>query len=639
MAATPTLEENEVLIDATRFRVAGPVRTTNISVTPNPVIFGDTSRQGETQVLSQFIQSSAVGGQGTYKGNPRTDTDVYWISDLETRYRDLLCLPPLVTQMSSNPNVGTDLAATIDFDNVQWFAFGNLLYTWNNTSSVWSSLQQTLVSTCTDLIVFKGQLYAAYGTNYDYYDGLTWTTCSPAQPASFFTVWDSKLWTLGYSGSPAAWTAFSSTDGLTWTTKAALPRGITVSQMLVYRDSEGLTVIYALTDTGPWAYDATNDRWLQTEVQFPRMRTSEYSRGVVFKDGRMYLNNGGLSVLALQSGNPFVVSPIGLDLKDGVPAEHDGIITDLSTDFNFVLCLITGTQTGTAGNVAHTGMPYSWPLGGTGFANNSGRSELKALSNGWHTLYASGAIYGTAKCVRASSAYDTRRVYFGMDRQVFYIEVSTSIHNPRHNPARTFQQGPLEHVTPWFDYGTSAQRKIHGHFFIRTTGCSSTETVKVYYSTDLDDVTWTQLGTTITSDGETELRVEDRGGTEFRFVRYKIVLERGSDNSLSPFVEYWSADFMRVLPATYAFAFDIDISENYGGRTPDQQRTQLLTLADPASTPGFIKFAYKDDSTGLPQTFYGKISRISGQEFTGLPARGEGRWMVSFVAPYSEDTE
>lgn len=67
MASVP--EGNEVSLGGTYFPIKGSVRLTNVTVTQNPIVFGDTSHLTDTQVMSEFIQSHAMGGSGKYRGD------------------------------------------------------------------------------------------------------------------------------------------------------------------------------------------------------------------------------------------------------------------------------------------------------------------------------------------------------------------------------------------------------------------------------------------------------------------------------------------------------------------------------------------------------------------------------------------
>lgn len=632
MARVNILPKNEVKIGDTYFPTVGPVRVTNISVTPNPVIFGETSQQGDTQVLSQLVQESVTGGSGIYKGNPRTDAERSWKSRAETRYRGFICLPPEAVDMGVPSAITSEpLTLSIEFRNIQYFAFATKFYSWLNATAAWSALARTLGSNPTDAIVFRNALYIACGTSLEKWDGTTWSI--QAVPATYFTIWDTKLWRLAQSG--LVWTIYWSTDGAAWTAAGEFLASEAPTQLLVYRDVVGSTVIYVMTETGPYIYDATNTRFLQSDLRIPKVEAGFRVQGQVFRDAKLYFTSGGLGIVSAGAGNPFVASPVGLDQDDGVPAEDAGNITAIAADFNWLLALIDSSESGEEDDewTAMAGPFESWD-----WTLQSGPSTLRAWQGGWHVLWESESSGAPGAVISVSSAYGSRRIYWAAAGSVYYMDVPTQVHNPRHNPTRNFARGPVSHITPWWSYGVDHQNKIHGHFLMLVTNASATEKVTVYYASDLDDSQWVLLDE-ITADGQYEFAVGGPQGLPGRFFRFRIDLERGTDHLESPFVEYWSSEFMRLLPASYAYGVEIDLTKSYKGKKPAQLLALLKQYADPDVSPNFIQFSYQDEYTNEPQTHYGRISRMSGQEYAGSNLRGESSYLISFIVPYKDDSE
>lgn len=635
MADVPVkvLDRDEIYLGGVSFPIAGPVRVTNITVTPNPVLFGDTTKQSDSQVMSSFIQSSNTGGAGVYKANARTDIDRFWTSAADTRFRDYFTLPPLVIDMGKPSGLTTQAAtSSLDFHNEQYFTWANKVYRWQDATSSWSALERTLSTSPTDVITFNDMLFYAYTTAYDYRTSAgVWATSANA--VNYWAVWDTKLWRL--ANVSGVWTIYSSTDGTTWTSaKGTLPAGVTPEQMIVYRDAGGSNVITVVTDNGLWLYDATNTRFLQSEVRFPRVQQTQQLRGVVFKDSKLYLANGDLGLLAVQAGNPFVVTPVGLDLEDGVPSTESGVIDALGADFNWVLAVVKATGT-TDDDDRLSGL--AGPFDTMEWSATTGTSTLKAWNQGWHNLWVSPSGLLSSTVVAVSSAYDTRRIYVCANQGASYLTIPTGIHNPRHNPTSKFAAGPVSHITPWFDDGSSVQRKIAGHIQVRTTKCTATEKVTVYYGTDLDDTTWNLLGT-ITDDGLHVFGPGGPTGIQYRFIRFRFDLQRGSDPTKAPLVEFWASEFMRLLPASYGYAVELDLTRRYKGRTPMQLLASIKQFSDPSRTPNLIQFAYQDSLDGATQTHYARVSRLTGQEWSGEDRRGLGSYTLSLMVPYPEDS-
>lgn len=633
MAGVPVLDPDEIYLGGYYLPIAGPVRVTNITVTPNPVLFGDTSKQGDSQVMSSSVQSSNTGGSGIYKANARTDIDRFWTSEADTRFRGLFTLPPRTVSMGKPAGLTSEaVTSCIDYRNEQYFSWANKVYRWLDPTATWSSVERTLSTSPTDAIVFNDVLFYAYTTAYDYRNSSgAWATV--AQPASFWAIWDGKLWRL--ASVSGVWTIYSSLNGTSWgAAEGTLPAGVTPHQMLVYRDAAGENVLTVVTDLGLWFYDATNDKFLQSEVRIPRTLSSQNVRASVFRDSKLYMNSGGLGMLSIQAGNPMVVTPMGLDLEDGVPSTDDGLIDAVAADFNWVLTLVKST--GNA-NEDDRLSGLAGPFDTAEWTEFTGTSTLRAWNQGWHTLWKSDTDTLSASVIAVSSAYDLRRVYFGANQGAYYQDIPTGVHNPRHNPTARFAKGPVTHVTPWFDFGSEVQRKILGHFLVRTTRCTASEKVTVYYATDLDDTTWTLLGE-ITTNGLHTFRPGGAVGVQCRFARFRFDLVRGNDDTKAPIVEFWASEFMRLLPAAYGYSVELDLSRDHKGLTPMQLLDAIKQLADPAQTATLVEFSYQDMLDGSTRTHYARVSRLTGQEWSGDDRRGQGQYTLSLMVPYLEDS-
>jgi hypothetical protein len=633
MAGVAVLDDGEIYLGGYYFPISGPVRVTNITVTPNPVLFGDTAKAGDSQVMSSFVQSSNTGGSGVYKANPRTDIDRFWTSEADTRFRDLFTLPPLSVDMSKPSGLTSEsVTSCLDFHNEQYFSWANLVYRWLDPTTAWSALERTLASAPSDVITFNDLLLYAYTTGYDYRTSAgVWATQATA--ASYWAIWDTKLWRL--ASVSGIWTIYSSANGTTWgAAEGTLPAGVTPHQLIIYRDSAGDNVIAVVTDQGLWLYDATNDRFLQSEVRFPRVASTQKIQAAVFRDSKLYMNNGGLGMLSVQAGNPFVVTPVGLDLEDGIPGADDGLIDNVSADFNWVLAMVSSV-----GSIDEDDRlsGLAGPFDTLEWTTFTGVATLRAWNQGWHTLWKSGTTTLSSSVVTVSSAYDLRRIYWGANQGAFYQDIPAGVHNPRHNPTAQFAAGPVSHITPWFDYGSAVQRKILGHFQFQTSRCTSTEKVTVYYATDLDDTTWTSLGE-ITTNGFHTLLPGAETGFQCRQVRFRFDLVRGSDDTLAPIVEFWASEFMRLLPASYGFSVELNLSDHYKGQTPSQMLNTLKSLSDVTTTPTLLQFSYQDALDGTTKTHYGRVSRLTGNEWSGMERRGQGAYTLSLMVPYLDDS-
>jgi hypothetical protein len=624
MAATA--DRNEVVLGGVPFPIKGPVRYANITVPPNPVAFGDSTKKGDTQSMSTQIQSSNAGGARIYRANSRTDTDRWWKSTCETRVREALMLPVQAVDMGKPAGLTTQQISMIfPHRNEEHFVFANQVYRWLDATNQWSAIDRTLATNPTDWAAFNNKLYVAYTSGYDIKDETgAWSTV--ATPASFFTVWDAKLWRLAQVS--GVWTIYSMQVGAAWSAAlGTLPQTVTPTQLVVYRDADNLLAIYVVTNSGLFAYDATNQQFKETEIRYPAHQ--QRSRATVFNDGKLYLATANMGMLAITSGSQFVAQPVGLDLDDGVPVEWQGKVVDLVAEYNWILVLVDASVV-TAATTFDSGLgepfePHQWP-------SVSGNTTLWAFSGAsWHVLWdaATGGLPGST--LNVSSAYSKNRVYWGASGRGYYQDLDTATFNPRHTKPRTFDLG-CQHVTSWFDMGTENQPKLFKSLQLRVFGATATETVSVYYGLDLDDSTWYSLGT-ITSAGRFEFPINAQLGQAADYIRFRFDLTRGTDNSKAPVVEFWANEWMRLLPITPGFTFLVDLSESYKGRTPQQMFTVLQAYADSDVTRTLVSFSYQDALTNETATYYATVSRLDGQIVAGREARGEGQAQVSVIVP------
>jgi hypothetical protein len=489
----------------------------------------------------------------------------------------------------------------------------------------WSTVDRTLSTNPSDWAAFNNKVYVAYGTGYDIKDESgVWSTV--ATPASFFTVWDAKLYRLAQVG--GTWTIYSLAVGGAWSAAlATLPQNITPTQMIVYRDAANLLAIYVVTNSGLYIYDATGTQFKESEIRYPAHQ--QKSRATVFNDGKLYLATANLGLLAITSGSQFVAQPVGLDLDDGVPARWQGKITDLRAEYNWILVLVDASTPVTYlpvdSGLGEPFEPHIWPL-------VSGNTTLWAFSgSAWHVLWdaATGNQPGTVMDV--SSAYALNRVYWGALGQGYYQDLYSGTFNPRQILTRNYDLG-CTHTTAWFDMGTENQKKLFKTVQLRVAQLTATEAVSVYYALDLDDTTWYSLGT-LTTNGRQEFQINGVYGKAADYIRFRFDLTRGSDSTKTPIVEFWANEWMRLLPVTPGFTFLVDLSKPYGGRTPIDLFVLLQGFSDSDVTTALIPFTYTDMLTNDTATFYVNVSRIDGQLMPGQDHRGEGQLQVSVIAP------
>lgn len=122
----------------------------------------------------------------------------------------------------------------------------------------------------------------------------------------------------------------------------------------------------------------------------------------------------------------------------------------------------------------------------------------------------------------------------------------------------SFQDGPLSFITGWIDGGFSEISGALYSLMIDGYGITATETVKVEYQLDNNESgSWTTLGTW-TSVGDTKF-FSAPDGLEFRTVRFRISLDRGSTATKSPEVKALVLQYDKRPNLRQAWIFQIDV--------------------------------------------------------------------------------
>lgn len=631
-------EENIIRIGGRPFRMRDFMQITNISVPPNPVVFGDTTRSSETQAMFQLVQSSYTAGGGKYYGNARTDPERFWDSDWDPRYREQLTFPPEIIDLGIPSGAVGELAASASFRNTQYFGVGDRVYSLIDTTSTFQ-IENIMPANIIDMVVYKDNLYVSLGTaGYYRYTGSTATwTAVPTQAANLWREWQGSLYNVYHNGTQYTTRRTSSVVPESWGSDiGTFPVEITPYQLVRYPDADGADALYALTNTGPWIYNNTDSLWLPTDVQITPLTSGETSRGTRFRDGKLYFSTGGVSMMNIQNGNPMTVGTMGLDRDDGLPQEQQGNIVAVASDNNWIFALVQvqGTTTDSEDTMPAMSSP---PVRSEGWSYASGPVTLRAWNGGWSKLYTSATSTSAGSAMVVGTSYGKRRLYFSIASHIMYMDLPSGLYNPRQNPIKRYRVCNPEHITPWWDYGNWTMEKVHGHILFEVRGADASNYVDVYYGIDFDDATWYYAGRINTS-GLTHLQVNGPEGDQARFFRFRFKgTKHATDPYQAPMIIFYDSEVMRVLPSTYAYGFQLDLSSNLGNFTPMQQILYLKQLLDPRITRGLYEFAYTPSPDGTPNTFYGRISRINGQDATGLALRGKGTYQVTIMVPYDTD--
>ncbi len=151
-----------------------------------------------------------------------------------------------------------------------------------------------------------------------------------------------------------------------------------------------------------------------------------------------------------------------------------------------------------------------------------------------------------------------------------------------------FEDGPLYFETGWLDGGFLDLDGALHRLTIDAFGLTTTETVKVEYRLDLTEGAYTLLGTFNNSTKVLWFDATNHRGIQFRTVQFKITLDRGSTDTLTPELVALVLVYDKKPEFRSAWTFKIDLS-----RIAERQETTI------AATWAALKTAY-DVKTLLP---------------------------------------
>ncbi len=614
---------NEILLNGTRYKLARAVQNVLASVYPGKVATGDVGRDSNPN-SSALALSSWQGGIGVYKVEEVSPPARAWWSTCQLRYKNNLVLPGLAVLTAASGVSGSfDIGAIGELASEIYAAFGTSIRKYNNTTDSWGSSLHTLPAVATDCITVRmgGVVYLvfAHTGGYTYTsNGVIFTddTCD----TKFLSFWDDALWGIDNTG--LLWTA--TTIGTETSNKGQLPLpdGY-VTDLLVGRDAAGDPILYAATRVGLFAHDAAGAAFVETEMSLP-FHPYGGSGSVRWRDS-MFVP-AGLGVYQYINGtNSAVITIVGPDRDDGLPSDQRGTIKQLVSSHNDLLAIVDATSApGTALSAFDSGGLGSHMT--SVIESDLGYSCILGWNDvGWEVKWRSGATAKAITYAHVSNAYGVYRLWWALGEEVYYMRIPSDITNPLEITDFPYATSS-EHITPWYNVGQMEINKLALRLRVDTLGLSSTETVAVAYGLNLA-TGWTSLGT-ITSDGVTEYEFPNSTtptGTEFRWIRFKLSLARGSTITLTPSVPNHTLEYRKKMPVKWGWQAVLDISEFYKGNTPKQQRAALQTAI---SLGALMEFTYRDDDGGT-RNYYVDITQASGFEYSGLDERGQVSLMLA----------
>jgi hypothetical protein len=612
------ITENEVSLNGIFYRVRRQVQWNIASQYPAKVVIGDIDSSSQ-QHTSAIRWSGATGGIGKKDHDGAVDVNSLWYGTSHLRVQGHKTLPDRIISTAASGVAGVvRVGALAELDGAIYGAFNTSVRKYTFGTDSWGSSLHTLPEVATDAITTRlgGTVYMIFAHT----GGMTYKTISGSftnitSDALYMAEWDDRLWAIDNTGQ-LRW-AFNPAGTFTNDAQLPLPNGY-AQDLFVGRRADGEHVLFASTKVGLFAHDVANNAFVKTELDLPFHDDS--GAGVVRWRDATYVPAGLAIYKYSVGGTAAVITTVGPDKEQGLPADRRGKIVRLESSHNDLLALITSTSSGaiTLNTFASAGLAsHQSPA----MDQDAGRALILGFNDlGYQVLFESSTEEEALTASLVSNAYGGYRMWFAQNRLVKYFSLPVDIVNPSEITDRVYADSSRDEF-PWFDAGQAEVDKLAIRFKVEVADTSSTETVTAYYGLDYDDDTWTALEA-ITSDGITTYQLPNTSptgtnaatGLAFRAIRFRTDLANGSDNSLSPDVRSITLEYRKKLPARLGWNIEIDVNEGYKGLSPIQMQDALQDAIDSNT---LLEFTYRGDEDESDRNYYVDVIQATGLDQTG----------------------
>ena len=399
----------------------------------------------------------------------------------------------------------------------------------------------------------------------------------------------------------------------TWELFARIPKHETpVLELFLYRNAFGEPALHALTVTALFVFDVENERFLKSDVTFPR--SDRNGKGAVVWRGDLYIPVGN-QVYRYGGGATPVLSVVGPGRDSGIPWEGDSQIVKFMPSHNFLLAAVQNLESDDPQGTSHI-LAYDTVSWKSIWTPNNHRVLTDIFTS---------TIYGDYSVWLGTRYTDSNG---DLQSELKVIDLAVDILNPSLPVPNRRYASSGEMITPWFNASEADLQKIALRVKAECVGTSEDETITIEYALDNSDV-WTEIGT-LTSNGLHEFLFESKDnpvGTLFSDIRFRVRMDAvAASAGLSPDLLSLSLEFDKYLPPTWAYTFRVDMEKTYQGRTPMAMKNELLAAGKRKILMPFFYYQNTEDSEDLESELVGptyvEVERLNIAEATGQDERG-----------------
>jgi hypothetical protein len=621
-----------VHIDGKPYWVHGDVQYANLAVFQPHITIGDPTKESD-QILSVWIQSDWTGGGQIEKINESSDIQRFRYATAETRYPNMLTLPPETTthtSITTHDNAYPIGDYAVAGTTLYWCSFDEELAYFDTATQEFIAAGDTLTDIPVNKsIVYDGKLWIPQGASgYDVWDGATTTHFTDILPVSF-VEWDDKLVALETTGQVSTTQAYN----IGWNQRAELIlKGDRIPRhLVVWWNQERQPTVFIVTNRDVWAVDFLVPVLYRTGLRFP-VHPDHGLGATAWRDDAMYVS-AGVGVHQLSLGG--VVSPMGLDHDDGLPGDLRGAIVDMEPEYNGLLALVQGLGTTTfASDTAGIPVVEETMMRDASMmfphASLSAKSTLQRWTSiGWHTVWESASSNGVPTRVQVSEADGEYRLWWGYAGLMHSQLLRRSMHNPKQGaqlgidrfaPSASLQTGR-------FDANMEAFSKLASNTEVQIDPLSEGR-VDIYCQTDMSYPDWNFCGT-VSDPGTTLVYFDGNGdgwpeGESFKWMEFRYDLF-STDPLKTPIIQWITLKFIKIPLQTRSWTLSIPLQqpEQWEGRGAREMADDLDALA---SGDRFITFKHRD------QTYRVRVSQVIGGDGTGFDLTSDRRVSLIEIA-------
>lgn len=594
---------------------------------------GDFTLESDDMISALVISERQGGGQ--VERHTSSSEQRFWDSTgVETMYPGLLSLSrryEATTGPNSNPAMPIG-----DYPGRDLFygSFGTTLCSWNETTRVWTAIDDLTAIPNNKGIEYKGLLYIPLASSglaiYNPVGTPSVVTVNTTIEAIDLCLWDDKLLALTAGGALLLY------DGTAWSSPVSamtLPTSRIPRHLVVFHNDSGDPAVYIATDEDVWVYDPLIPKLYRTGVIYPPHPDMALAAGV-WRNTDMYISVG----IGVHGFTGSVQTAVGLDRNDGLPAELRGAIVDFYPEYNGMLALVRGAYSeGTATTPFDVQEPQITDDPAIFPARRTVSTLWRFTGGSWYKLWQSSDASGIPTKVFVSVADGAYTIWWGYAGKMYRMPIPRAFTNPEQGLiAGTDEFTPTGMIdSGWYDHQMTGFSKLASHVVVMTKDTFS-GTYEVRYRTDTHGSTL--LGT-VTAPGVYFFPYDPDGdgfseGDAYHKIRFEerliqttaATVEYPDPAKTSPMIEALVHKYIKLPKSNYSFVLTVplDFPDTWKGRGPGEIATFLDGLSSDVN-PRFHKLQIGDEEYRV------RVAQVQGKGKTGADTRSLRRLNIVSV--------